>query len=209
MSDLLKLLGAALLLTTAFNIYAVGVSWPETEAVRGGRRFLSWLSAFVSAIGLNYCCALSVWFCVNFFYPLGFSETLLSLAAQAELVLLAVSVLLLPLSFWLLRWRRVFYDGAFAQHSPAVRHAWAMHHGQYRGTETWHHAIIDLVIWLEVRTHRKVPSLLINLVLILLAVLVVPGLTLTAISILKLAATEHLPHHPDPGRHTRGWLNRF
>jgi hypothetical protein len=177
--------------------------------VRGGRRFISWLSAFVSAIGLNYCCALTVWFCINFFFPLGLSEALLSLAAQVGLMLLAASALLVLLSIGLLRWRRAFYDGAFAQHSPAVRHAWAMHHGEYRGTETWHHAIIDLVIWLEVRTHRKVPSRLINLVLILLAVLVVPGLTLTAISIMKLAATEHLPHHSDSGRLAQGWLKRF
>jgi hypothetical protein len=209
MSDLMRLLSALILATAIWNIYAVGVSWPETQALKGSRRFLSLLSAFVSASGLNYCYVLAVWFCVNSFYPLALSETWLSLCAQSGLALLAASALFVPRSFWLLRWRRAFYDGAFAQHSPAVRHAWAMHHGEYRSTQTWQHAVIDLVIWLEVRTHRKVSSRLINLVLILLAVLIVPGATLTAMSILKLAATEHLPHHPDPGRLTRGWLKRF
>lgn len=213
MSDLLRLLSATLMVTAIFNIYAVGTSWTETEAVKGVRRFCSWLGAIIAAMELNYCYFLfvgtAVGNAVDTFYPLGVGSAAADLSVQAGMSILAVALLFLPFAFWLLRWRRAFYDGQFERCSPAVYHAWAVRHGELRRIGRWRDAVLELLIWLEVRVSGKKASAALHYLLILLAVMILPGVALTILSIIKLAASEHLPRHPRAGDATRGWLNRF
>ena len=146
---------------------------------------------------------------MDYFHPLGFSEELRDLTAEVGLVILTLALLFAGFAIWLNHWRREHYDGGFADHGHAKYHAWAMHHQEYRGIEKWRHAILELIINLERRTTSDWRSWLPNIWLTLLAVFVFPGITFTAICIIKLAASEALPAHPNAGDATRDWLNRF
>ncbi len=209
MTDVLGLLAACIVFAAAMNIYAVAVSWPEVNAVGGVRKFLSWPSAIVSAAALQVGYFLLVVLVIDHYRPHLFGEIVVSLGAQSALVVLAVLLGFMPFSAWLLRWRRTFYDGAFADHSAAVYHHWAIHHRDLRHVESWHDAVIDLYIWLELRTRDNKPRWFVNFLMVLLAVLVVPGVTMAVLSVMKFAASEHLPRHPDAGGAVKGWLNRF
>jgi len=102
-----------------FNCWSVGRSWPETKALGGFPRFMSWMGAIMGAVGFTWCYLVLLAFlagpdCFNKL-PVEYVEKMFSLGYLIIIFPAIGSGLAITLDSWAYFWRRrTLANGAIA-----------------------------------------------------------------------------------------------
>jgi hypothetical protein len=176
---------------SCWNVYVTGVTWAETGAVGGWRRFMAWMGAIMSATGFtwSYLTVLAL-----VFYGMGWlNADGVKLAMELAYIVLVPGLLFAGYAIMLDSWARTFREGGYVNWGVSIYNTWANYHNTMSVVNSYGGAFGDVFknFTPSKDDDGKGTAALIVLFLVVLAACL--GIITTVVAIKKLSASHPLP----------------